>query len=312
MSAFDAFTRSRPRTGINTWGATPLGETLVLGSAFLWALATVLAKPMIGSIRPSTIVGMHAWVAVLVGLVLLIAFGRLGELTPIAPQQVLLLGMSGTFVVLGDVFLVRSFTHLDPGKAFTVASGLFVLFTLLAGWLFIGDPVTQVTVAGAMAIIFGVYMTRGGAHDGPTTAVPGSTLAATPTVLLAGLMWAAGLIGFDLALDNIDPIAGSTIGYLFPAIAYIVWALRGHRSEIMTLDTTNAKLLAASATFGGLALVGYTVGIKYAHAGIVAMLESTAPIFAILLAVALFKERLTARTGTGVGFCALGIASLVI
>jgi len=312
VSAFDAFTRSRPRTGINTWGATPLGETLVLGSAFLWALATVLAKPMIGSIRPSTIVGMHAWVAVLVGLVLLIAFGRLGELTPIAPQQVLLLGMSGTFVVLGDVFLVRSFTHLDPGKAFTVASGLFVLFTLLAGWLFIGDPVTQVTVAGAMAIIFGVYMTRGGAHDGPTTAVPGSTLAATPTVLLAGLMWAAGLIGFDLSLDNIDPIAGSTIGYLFPALAYIVWALRGHRSEIMTLDTTNAKLLAASATFGGLALVGYTVGIKYAHAGIVAMLESTAPIFAILLAVALFKERLTARTGTGVGFCALGIASLVI
>lgn len=293
-------------------GATPLGETLVLGSAFFWALATVLAKPMIGSIRPGTIVAMHAWVAVLVGLVLLIAFGRLGELTPISPQQVLLLGMSGTFVVLGDVFLVRSFTHLDPGKAFTVASGLFVLFTLLAGWLFIGDPVTQVTVAGAMAIIFGVYMTRGGVHDGPTTAVPGSTLAATPTVLLAGLMWAAGLIGFDLALDNVDPIAGSTIGYLFPALAYIVWALRGHRSEIMTLDTTNARLLAASATFGGLALVGYTVGIKYAHAGIVAMLESTAPIFAILLAVALFKERLTARTGTGVGFCALGIASLVI
>jgi drug/metabolite transporter (DMT)-like permease len=272
----------------------------------------VLAKPMIGSIRPGTIVAMHAWVAVLVGLVLLIAFGRLGELTPISPEQVLLLGMSGTFVVLGDVFLVRSFTHLDPGKAFTVASGLFVLFTLLAGWLFIGDPVTQVTIAGAMAIIFGVYMTRGGVHDGPTTAVPGSTLAATPTVLLAGLMWAAGLIGFDLALDNVDPIAGSTIGYLFPALAYIVWALRGHRSEIMTLDTTNARLLAASATFGGLALVGYTVGIKYAHAGIVAMLESTAPIFAILLAVALFKERLTARTGTGVGFCALGIASLVI
>lgn len=293
-------------------GATPLGETLVLGSAFFWALATVLAKPMIGSIRPGTIVAMHAWVAVLVGLVLLIAFGRLGELTPISPQQVLLLGMSGTFVVLGDVFLVRSFTHLDPGKAFTVASGLFVLFTLLAGWLFIGDPVTQVTIAGAMAIIFGVYMTRGGVHDGPTTAVPGSTLAATPTVLLAGLMWAAGLIGFDLALDKVDPIAGSTIGYLFPALAYIVWALRGHRSEIMTLDTTNARLLAASATFGGLALVGYTVGIKYAHAGIVAMLESTAPIFAILLAVALFKERLTARTGTGVGFCALGIASLVI
>ena len=293
-------------------GATPLGETLVLGSAFFWALATVLAKPMIGSIRPGTIVAMHAWVAVLVGLVLLIAFGRLGELTHISPQQVLLLGMSGTFVVLGDVFLVRSFTHLDPGKAFTVASGLFVLFTLLAGWLFIGDPVTQVTVAGAMAIIFGVYMTRGGVHDGPTTAVPGSTLAATPTVLLAGLMWAAGLIGFDLALDNVDPIAGSTIGYLFPALAYIVWALRGHRSEIMTLDTTNARLLAASATFGGLALVGYTVGIKYAHAGIVAMLESTAPIFAILLAVALFKERLTARTGTGVGFCAVGIASLVI
>jgi len=285
---------------------------LVLGSAFVWAIATVLAKPMIGRIRPGTIVAMHAWVAVLVGVVLLIALGRLGELTAISPTQVMLLGLSGTFVIVGDIFLVRSFTHLDPGKAFTVASGLFVLFTLLAGWVFIGDPVTQVTIAGAMAILFGVYMTRGGSHEGPTTAVPGSTLAATPTVLLAVLMWAAGLIGFDFAIENVDPIAGSTVGYMFPALAYVVWATREQKFELLHLDATNRKLLTASATFGGLALIGYTVGIRYAHASIVAMLESTAPIFAILLAVALFKERLTARTGTGVGFCALGIASLVI
>jgi drug/metabolite transporter (DMT)-like permease len=289
-----------------------VGETLVLGSAFLWAFATVLAKPMIGQIRPGTIVAMHAWVAVLVGIVLLVALGRLSELAAISPAQVLLLGLSGTFVVVGDIFLVRSFTHLDPGKAFTVASGLFVLFTLLASWLFIGDPVTQVTVAGAGAIMFGVYMTRGGAHDSPTTAVPGSTMTATPTVLLAGLMWAAGLIGFDIAIDHVDPIAGSTVGYLFPALAYIVWATREQKFELLSLDTTNRQLLAASAVFGGLALVGYTLGIRYAHAGIVAMLESTAPIFAILLAVAFFKERLTARTGTGVGFCAIGIAALVI
>lgn len=289
-----------------------MGESLVLGSAFLWALATVLAKPMIGRIRPGTIVAMHAWVAVLVGAVLLVALGRLGEIAAIGPSQVVLLGLSGSFVVVGDIFLVRSFTHLDPGKAFTVASGLFVLFTLVASWLFIGDPVTQVTVAGAGAIIFGVYMTRGGSHDAPTTAVPGSTLSATPTVLLAGLMWAAGLIGFDLAIDHVDPIAGSTVGYLFPALAYLVWATREQKFELLSLDPKNQKLLASSAVFGGLALVGYTIGIRYAHAGIVAMLESTAPIFAILLAIAFFKERLTARTGTGVGFCALGITALVI
>ncbi|HJM53051.1 MAG TPA: DMT family transporter [Dehalococcoidia bacterium] len=289
-----------------------MGETLVLGSAFMWALATVLAKPMIGRIRPSTIVATHAWVAVIVGAILLVALGRLDQLTSTSPSQVLLLGLSGSFVVVGDIFLVRSFTYLDPGKAFTVASGLFVLFTLLVGWIFIGDPVTQVTLAGAMAIIFGVYMTRGGAHDTATTAVPGSTMAAAPTVLLAGLMWAAGLIGFDLALEHVDPIAGSTIGYMFPALAYLVWATREQQFEIFSLDATNSKLLAASATFGGFALVGYTLGIRYAHAGIVAMLESTAPIFAILLAVAFFKERLTARTGTGVGFCAVGIAALVI
>lgn len=289
-----------------------MGESLVLGSAFLWAFATVLAKPMIGRISPGTIVAMHAWVAVLAGVILLIALGRLDELTSIGPGRVLLLGVSASFVVVGDVFLVRSFTHLDPGKAFTVASGLFVLFTLLAGWLIIGDPVTQVTLAGALAIIIGVYMTRGGAHAVHTSAIGGSTKAATPTVLLAGLMWAAGLIGFDLAIEPVDPIAGSTVGYLFPALAYIVWATRSHRFEVLSLDPAGARLLTASAIFGGLALVGYTLGIKYAHAGIVAMLESTAPIFAILLAVAFFKERLTARTGAGVGFCAIGIAALVI
>ncbi len=289
-----------------------MGESLVLGSAFLWAFATVLAKPMIGRIRPGTIVAMHAWVAVLVGVVLLVALGRLDELGSISPGQTLLLGISASFVVVGDVFLVRSFTHLDPGKAFTVATGLFVIFTLLAGWLFIGDPVTQVTLAGAMAIIIGVYMTRSGVHNTGVTTAPGSTMAATPTVLLAGLMWAAGLIGFDLALEHVDPIAGSTVGYAFPALAYVVWATRQHRFEVLSLDAPHARLLAASAAFGGLALVGYTLGIKYAHAGIVAMLESTAPIFAILLAVAFFKERLTARTGTGVVFCAIGITTVII
>lgn len=289
-----------------------MGESLVLGSAFLWAFATVLAKPMIGRINPGTIVAMHAWVAVLVGVILLIALGRLDQLTAIGPGQMLLLGVSGSFVIVGDVFLVRSFTHLDPGKAFTVATGLFVLFTLLAGWLIIGDPVTRVTFAGALAIIVGVYMTRGGAHNIRTAKIAGSAKAATPTVLLAGLMWAAGLIGFDLALEHVDPIAGSTVGYLFPALAYVVWATRRHRFEVMSLGAVDRRLLAGSAIFGGLALVGYTLGIKYAHAGIVAMLESTAPIFAILLAVAFFKERMTARTGAGVGFCALGIATLVI
>ncbi len=289
-----------------------MGESLVLGSAFLWAFATVLAKPMIGRINPGTIVAMHAWVAVLVGVILLIALGRLDQLTAIGPGQMLLLGVSGSFVIVGDVFLVRSFTHLDAGKAFTVATGLFVLFTLLAGWLIIGDPVTRVTFAGALAIIVGVYMTRGGAHNLRTAKIAGSAKAATPTVLLAGLMWAAGLIGFDLALERVDPIAGSTVGYLFPALAYVVWATRRHRFEVMSLGAVDRRLLAASAIFGGFALVGYTLGIKYAHAGIVAMLESTAPIFAILLAVAFFKERMTARTGAGVGFCALGVATLVI
>ena len=289
-----------------------MGESLVLGSAFLWAFATVLAKPMIGRIRPGTIVAMHAWVAVLIGVALLIALGRLDQLLAIGAGQILLLGLSGSFVIVGDVFLVRSFTHLDAGKAFTVATGLFVIFTLLAGWVFIGDPVTRVTLGGAMAIMVGVYMTRGGAHNITMPKAPGSTLAATPTVLLAGLMWAAGLIGFDMAIENVDPIAGSTVGYLFPAIAYIVWVARRQSFEIFSLGAADRRLLTASAIFGGLALVGYTLGIKYAHAGIVAMLESTAPIFAILLAVAFFKERLTARTGAGVGFCAAGIAAAII
>ncbi|MFP6679273.1 MAG: DMT family transporter [Dehalococcoidia bacterium] len=289
-----------------------MGESLVLGSAFLWAFATVLAKPMLGQIRPGTIVAMHAWVAVLFGVILLIALGRITELAAISPTQVLLLGLSGTSVVVGDIFLVRSFTRLDPGKAFTAASGLFVVFTLIAGWLFIGDPVTQVTIVGASAIIFGVYMTRGGAHDAPTTAVPGSTLSATPTVLLAGLMWAVGLIGFDVVIEHVDPVAGSTVGYMFPALAYVVWVMRNREFGILSANSTNFKLLSASAAFGGLALVGYTLGIRYANAGIAAMLESTAPIFAILLAVAFFKERITARTGTGVGFCAVGVAALVI
>lgn len=291
-----------------------MGESLVLGSAFLWAFATVLAKPMIGRIRPGTIVAMHAWVAVLVGLILLVALGRLDELAALSPGTILLLGVSGSFVIIGDVFLVRSFSHLDPGKAFTVASGLFVLFTLLAGWIIIGDPVTRVTLIGALAIIIGVYMTRGGAHNVQTRAVKfaGSARAATPTVLLAGLMWAAGLIGFDLAIENVDPVAGSTVGYLFPALAYLVWATHQRRFDVISLAASDRRLMIASAVFGGLALVGYTIGIKYAHASIVAMLESTAPIFAILLAVAFFKERLTARTGAGVGFCAVGIAVLVI
>ncbi|MDA1257494.1 MAG: DMT family transporter [Chloroflexi bacterium] len=289
-----------------------MGESLVLGSAFLWAFATVLAKPMTGRVRPGTIVAMHAWVAVLVGATLLIALGRLDELGAIGPSRMLMLGVSASFVVIGDVFLVRSFAHLDPGKAFTAASGLFVLVTLLAGWVFVGDSITRVTVAGALAIMVGVYMTRGGVHTATTASVRGSTMAATPTVVLAGLMWAAGLIGLDHSIEHVDPIAGSTVGYLFPALAYLVWATRDQRFEITSLVAADQRLLAGSAVFGGLALVGYTLGIKYAHAGIVAMLESTAPIFAILLAVAFFKERITARTGAGVGFCFVGIATLVI
>jgi drug/metabolite transporter (DMT)-like permease len=284
-----------------------MGESLVLVSAFFWALATVLAKPMIHRIRPSAVVASHAWVAVLVGALALAVTGRLGEIASVGVRPALMLGVSASFIVGGDVFLVRSFRRLDAGQAFTVATGLFVLFTLLGGWLFIGDPITRATGAAAMAILLGVYLTRasGDRVEG------GGSKAALPAVALAGLLWAVGLIGMDRAIEGVDPFAGATIGYAFPALLYLAWAARCGWFGLHRLAAPDRSRLGASAALGGLGLVGYAIGIKYASAGIAALLESTAPVFAVLLAVALFKERLTARTGAGVGFCFLGIVALV-
>lgn len=290
----------------------PVGEFSVLASSFSWAASNIVAKSA-RSARALHVSVMHSGVALIVLLVVGLAIGLGDDMLRTPWRAALLLALGAGLGTLGNIAFFTAVARGEVGRTFTTTTSLNVLFSILAGWLALNEPIGSATWIGAAAILGGVYIVNRRRALAATPAVSpaargrGFTPGVVALAAFAAGMWSIGLIATKVGLRDTDVFTGAVLRNLVPAVAYLAIAFLSPTIRLTGVPRADLKRLALSAILFVGSLLGWTFALQRSDASITAILSATSPVFAYLLAVAFLKEKVRFQVVGGIVLSLLGV-----
>jgi drug/metabolite transporter (DMT)-like permease len=284
------------------------GELAALGTALCWTVTVTAfeaAARRIGSI-PVNVIRLFQ------GLLMLSAFTLLTRGNPLpldAPGRVWLwLSLSGMVgFVLGDVFLFRAFVLIGSRMTMLV----YALVPPMTAVLGLRDWAGMaVTIAGISMVI----LTRG--ERGRRGIRLSQPLTGILFAFLGAVGQASGLVLSKYGVGSYDAFGATQIRILAAFVLFCTaFVSRGFRRRIAAGlgDRRALTVIALGAFFGPFIGVSLSlVAIKHVETGIASTIMALVPVFLIVPAVALYRQRIRPREVMGALVAVAGVALLTL
>lgn len=296
----------------------PLGELAAVGSALLWALNSVLVRPLAQRLPALRITALQYLASAACMLTAALLLGKLGLVFQIPLPQVLglvfaaLCGMG-----VGDTMYVRALSTAGVSLSYPVSQASYVLCTFALSLLLLAEPITMKTVAGAALLLAGVWALSRAASGSPARSDGGVVTAVRVRNGLiaagfAGLCWAATTTVLKLSITDIDLVAANSVRIPMVALALNAVAVGRYGAGLGPVTRVDRRVIVLAGVVGmWCSSMLFVYAIDQAGAAKTAVLSSTSPLFASVLAVVFLKERLTAWVGVGTVLAVLGMVVVV-
>jgi drug/metabolite transporter (DMT)-like permease len=175
-----------------------------------------------------------------------------------------------------------------------------------------GDAFSLLLVAGGAAVLFGTRLVvvdpaRKIVNRAATPGREREPLVALRLSVLAAVLWSSSLLMISDALEEVDALTAAALRLPFFALVLVVVAtLRGDMG-LRSAGNQALRTLALSGTLVLGSMLLFLISAELAPAGTVAILTSTAPIFAVPMSALLLREQVTRRVVAGTAACMVGI-----
>jgi len=287
---------------------TTFGALAALGSAVAWAVTSLLARSLMSELGS---VGVNA-IRSTIGGVLLIAWvlatAGAGVFTAISASAWLLLGLSiVTAIALGDTVFFESTRAIGVGRAMTIST-TYPLGAAVIAAAFLNEPVTVPIAAGSLVTMAGlVLIVAPWAERAPEERFWFGVGAAA----IASLAWAVSTVLVKPPLSEMGPVTAQAIR--LPVASMVLWLTPWARPVPRTFAKSSRAVQIRIVILGAITSVSsvmFVAGVKHAGVAVASVLSSTAPMFAIPLAVIFLDERITLRALLGIVLTLAGIIVL--
>lgn len=219
-------------------------------------------------------------------------------------------------LALGDAFLFRSYLLIGP-RIGTLLASLSIVFGILEAWLFLGETLSHIQMAGIALTLGGVIwvILERTSDQEPLHINAGSGV-------LFGVLAAIGQsIGFVLSklgmAGDFSPFQGNAIRML--AATLVLWLMGAFQKDIgKTVQTMRQnppilKILALAALIGPVLGVSFSLlSIQHVEVGIASILTSLPPIFILPISHFIFKERIGWQAIAGTLLAMAGVFILLL
>lgn len=224
----------------------------------------------------------------------------------------LLSGLVG--IVAGDLFLFEAFVRIGSRTSMLIYSSVPLLSGLMA-FVFLGEKMSVIQIAGMFVTLSGIAIVilvrDSGNKMGLSHPVSGIIMA-----FLGALGQAAGYVIGKFGMADYDPFASTQIRLIAGIAGFsLIFTIRGRWSGLgIVLKKKEAlgSLLLGSffGPFLGISLSLYAV--QKINPGVASTLTSIVPVFLIIYATAIRKEKITMKeiTGTILALTGVGIMFL--
>jgi len=289
-----------------------LGEFAALLTAFFWtvtALSFESASHKIGSLSVNIL-------RLVIGLIFLSVFTfiKRGLILPsdASHENWLWLSLSGLVgFVFGDLFLFKSYTMIGSRFSMLIMT-LVPPITALLSFIILGERLTLFHYLGMTMTFSGIAM----AIFSRTAKGEKLSLKLAPRGILyafgGAVGQALGLVLSKFGLKDYDPFAATQIRVIAGIIGFtlLVTAMSRWGSIIKaTHDRRGMLSTSLGAFFGPFLGVSFSlIAVKYTEAGIASTIMALVPVFIILPAVIMYKQKVTLSELLGACISVAGVA----
>jgi DME family drug/metabolite transporter len=290
-----------------------LGVGVALLTSLAWSISSILLKLVAGKIDSLSINTLRTLVGSIILFTFIILSGRFEIFFHLPLRSLIYVILSGLLAMgIGDTIYIKSIALLDISIAFPLSQVSFILLAVLSAILFLDEPFTWITIAGAVLVSFGIYlMTSSGGQRGNPSDKKRIDPKGLLFILVAIMAWTGATILLKIGVIGLDPFIAACLRISASAIVllFVIGARRGKGTT--ALKQIGWKYLALIAAAGlltyGVAAVGYVTAIQLIGAGKTVLLTAIAPLFALPFSILILGENCWGYCKRGWGLVSGGI-----
>jgi drug/metabolite transporter (DMT)-like permease len=231
-----------------------------------------------------------------------------GAFTAISVSAWIFLSLSIVVAIaLGDTVFFESSRALGLARAMTIST-TYPLGAAAIAAVFLGEPLTLPITLGALVTLAGLVLIVAPWAERPPEE---RFWFGVGTAAVASFAWALSTVLVKPPLAEMDAVTAQAVR--LPLASAFLWILPWARgtSRALARSSRSARIqILVLGVITSVSSVMFVAGVKHAGVAVASVLSSTAPMFAIPLAVAFLGERLTARAVLGVAVTVGGIVVL--
>lgn len=270
-----------------------MGELAALINAVAWALTGVVLKGVGKNVRSSHIVATQALIGLAFLVVVSLVIGQIDDLANLQIRSALFLAGGALVNTAGSLVFWLALSRTTVSSVYPTTQSIFIVVSMVSGWLFLDDSPQVGVVGGALLIIGGVILLNWRAEDGsPNSEVRrdyvGILLAAVTAVL-----WVGGFLSTVVGLKETPPVAAAIVRNLVPAVLFLVVNILFPSTRVTRVFRSNEIRLTVAAVLFAFSALTFVLALAETSPGVVVVLINTSPMFAVIFAVVLLHERLS-------------------
>ena len=296
------------------------GEFAALGAAISWAVAPILYRRALFSMKPisANIVRCASNAAILV--IILFAFGKAGAIASLPIETIIAIVASGIIGLgIGDTLYMIGLNSVGVSRAVPLAS-TYPLFSLVWATFLLGEPVTATAVLGAFVILLGIWLLSKEKNENAAEAKSKLALKGVIASLATAVAWSVSITLMNIAVTatSVNSLDANyaVVTTRIAAIAVFLLALspmldRKHGFLKVKRNTLIELCVGGLVANGvGWLLMNYSfLNILEAQA---VPISSTTPLFSAMAGFVLFHEKMTVNNMLGAIVVVAGIFLIFI
>ena len=285
---------------------TTLGALASLGAALMWAVTSLIARTLLPDLGSVAVNAVRSTIGGAILVFWVLATAGTAAFTTISAGAWMLLAVSiVTAIAIGDTVFFESTRALGVGRAMTISKTYPVGAAAIAA-VFLDEPVTLPIAVGTLVTLAGLALiVAPWAERAPEERF----WFGVGTAALASLAWAVSTVLVKPPLSEMDAVTAQAIRLPLAATALWPWARSAPRALALSSRAVRVRIAVLGA-LTSVSSVMFVAGVKHAGVAVASVLSSTAPMFAIPLAVIFLGERLTPRALLGAAITIAGITLL--
>lgn len=284
-----------------------LGILISLLSACSWAIGTILFERLGKVMTAAAITFFKSLVSVLLMAVLMAIFGFCLP----TGRQLLLLAASGIIgISIGDTLFFNSLQYLGA-KMQVLYFILGQVVTVSLSFLLLGEMLTLLQVIGAIIIVTGVLIVITDKQNDRPNKTKGVIFG-----FLAMLCYSISIIIMKYVIGEMSAVSATFYRMLFSVIFILIGGLFSRKIPLWTQPLKKTKTLSlfllnvTIVSYGGFLLS--VLALKFIDVSIASILSTTEPIFTLVFAYLINRDKPTKKEIAGAAITFVGVMMMIL